>query len=125
MPVHELASPTFVAEGTHIHGSLTFAAASQVLGTVEGDLCQQGLETLEVGRAGWVKGNITSLGPIIIDGKVEGHITSQTAIQVRSQAKIKGTLVAPRIEILPGARVYAEVVMHWIKNKKTRHLRAA
>lgn len=125
MPLHELASPTFVAEGTRIEGSLTFCAAALVLGAVEGDLCQQGFESLEIGKAGWVRGNISSLGPVVIAGQVEGNVQSQTTIQVGAQARIKGTLMAPRIEILPGARVDAEVMMHWVTSGKTRHLRAA
>lgn len=125
MLIRELLTPSFVAEGTRVEGSLVFCAPAHILGTVEGDLCQQAYDCLEIGAQGWVHGNISSVGPVRVDGRVEGNIHSQTSIHLGPCAKVIGTLVAPKVEVEPGARLEAEIMMQQAKSLSNQILRAA
>jgi cytoskeletal protein CcmA (bactofilin family) len=109
--VIEISPPTLIAEGTRVQGSLTFFSNTQVFGVVEGDLLQQSLEALQVGKGGWVNGSITSQGPVVIEGRVDGSISSTTKIRLLPTATVRGSLDAPQIEILAGAIFEGELHM--------------
>src|SRR5580658_24150 len=102
--IAEISPPTLIAEGTQLQGTLTFVSGVQVFGTVEGHLDQQSLEPLHVGSTGWVNGAINSQGPVIVEGRVDGDITSSTRIRLLPSAVVTGTLIAPAIDIRAGAR---------------------
>lgn len=95
--------PTLIAEATRLHGDLTLTGAAHVFGVVEGDLTQQALESLQIGRTGWIHGNIESQGTVVVEGKVDGDIRSATKIHLLPSATVQGNLSAPVIEIRPGA----------------------
>lgn len=99
----ELAPPTLIAEGSRLQGALTFFSNAQIFGVVEGDVLQQSLETLCVGRTGWVNGTIVSQGPVVVDGRVDGNITCATHIHLSPTATVRGTLTAPTVSIRAGA----------------------
>lgn len=107
----ELSPPTLIAEATRIQGSLTFLSHAQIMGMVEGDIIQQSLEVLQIGATGWVHGNLTSQGPIHIEGRVEGNVTSATKIRLFPSAMVRGTLTAPSIEVKAGAIFEGETQM--------------
>ncbi len=103
--------PTLITEGSCLQGDLTFHCATQVHGVVEGDITQQTIEPLSVGRTGWVKGSIRSAGPVLIDGRVDGNISSHSKIRLSSTAVVQGILQCPQIEVRPGARFDGEFQM--------------
>lgn len=116
----ELAPPTLIAEGSRLQGSLTFFSNAQIFGVVEGDVLQQSLETLCVGKTGWVNGTIASQGPVIIDGRVDGNITSSTHIHLSPTATVRGILIAPTISVRAGAIFEGELkagkrIVHAVK----------
>src|SRR5271166_452243 len=94
----EVTAPTLIAEGTRVRGELTFQSGTQVFGIVEGDLVQQSLESLQVGKTGWINGTITSQGPVLIEGRVDGQINSSTKIKLMPTASVRGALTAPNVE---------------------------
>ena len=96
---------------------MTFFSNTQVFGVVEGELIQQSLETLQVGKTGWVHGSIISQGPVLIEGRVDGEITSATKIQLLPTATVHGKLRAPAVEIQAGALFEGELHM---KQRPTR-----
>lgn len=101
--VIEIPAPTLITEGSRIQGNLTFLSATQIHGLVEGDVEQQSLEPVQVGRTGWVKGAVRSAGPVVVDGRVDGDIVSATKIRLSATACVHGALSAPHIEVRPGA----------------------
>lgn len=107
----EIAPPTFIAEGSRVEGTLTFFSCSQIFGVVDGDVIQQSLEPLQVGRTGWVHGNLISQGPVLVEGRVEGDIQSATHIRLMPTAVVRGCLNSPSIEIRPGALIDGELAM--------------
>ena len=107
----EIATPTLIAEGTRLQGTLTFISATKVFGIIEGEVEQQSLEPLQVGKTGWVNGSITSQGPVLVEGRVDGNIHSTTRIKLLPTAVVRGSLMAPSIEIRAGAAFEGEVEM--------------
>jgi len=107
--IFEIASPTFVAEGTTIQGDLVFSSSAHLLGTVEGNVEHRSPELLHLGKSSWVQGNIVAVGPVRIEGKVTGNVTSAARIQVRPSARINGALHSPTVEIQAGAIINGEI----------------
>lgn len=107
----EIAPPSLIAEGSQIKGSLTFHSSTQVYGIVEGDVIQESLEPIQVGKSGWVHGDIIAQGPVLIEGRIEGDIRSATHIRLMPTAVVQGTLSAPSIEIRPGALIDGQLRM--------------
>jgi len=121
MPIlTEVTTPTLISEGSHIQGSVSFRSAAEMFGLVEGDLEQQAVEPLRVGRTGWVKGAIRSKGPVIIEGRVDGDIYSESRIRLLPTAMVSGALHSPSVDIRAGARIDGELKM----GKAEPHLRA-
>jgi cytoskeletal protein CcmA (bactofilin family) len=113
--VIEIPSPSIIAEGTTSQGSLTFQSNAQVFGVVEGEILQQSQENLHIGKTGWVHGNITSSGPIIVEGRVDGNIKSNTVIRLAQTATVHGILEAPAIQVIAGAFLEGELKMRHAK----------
>ena len=109
--VLEVNPPTLIAEGTRVQGSLTFFSSTQVFGIVEGELLQQSLEVLQIGKTGWVNGDVTSRGPVLVEGRVDGNVNSSTQIRLSPTATVHGRLNAPSIEIKAGAVFEGEMKM--------------
>ena len=109
--VIEISPTTLIAEGTRLQGSLTFVSGTQVFGMVEGDIDQQSLEPLHVGKTGWVNGTIASRGPVLVEGRVEGNIQSSTRIRLLPTAVVRGALIAPAVDIRAGAIFEGDVEM--------------
>jgi cytoskeletal protein CcmA (bactofilin family) len=104
-------SPTLVAEGSQVQGGLSFQNEAQVDGIVEGDLTQRSVDSLKVGKTGWVRGNVSSKGTIYIEGRVDGNIESEQKIHLASTARVQGRCEAPKIEIKAGARMDGDLKM--------------
>lgn len=121
----EIPSFTVVAEGSRTQGSMSFCSQCIILGLIEGNVYQHAQELLSIGHSGWVRGDITSQGPISINGRVEGNIFSAVKITVQESARIQGAIVCPKIEIKPGAIIESEILMHWSPTEQTHRPMAA
>ena len=109
----ETLSFTVVAEGTRTQGSVSFCSQCYILGLIEGNVYQQSHETLTLGKSGWVRGDVSSQGLLIIGGKVEGHLFSSSKIIILETAVISGNVTCPKLEIRPGALLESDILMHW------------
>ncbi len=123
--ITEVAAPTIITEGSNIQGNLTFLSNTQIYGLVEGDVHQQSLEPVCIGRTGWVKGSVHARGPVLVEGRVEGNITSSTKIRLSPTAQVQGTLSAPSVEMRPGALFEGEFRMKISRAKLQPTKRAA
>ena len=61
-----------------------------------------------LGAGAEFKGNIGVEGSIVIDGKVDGHVTASERITLGAHAAVRGNLSAPHITI--GGKVHGHVV---------------
>lgn len=55
-----------------------------------------------------VKGSITAMGPITVEGVVTGNVTSYSKITITSEGKILGDARAPQIIKMRGGRIYGD-----------------
>jgi cytoskeletal protein CcmA (bactofilin family) len=107
----DISPPTLIAEGTQIHGAVTFVSNAHIAGIVEGDLLQQCLDPLTIGRTGWVRGSIQAQGPVLVEGRVEGSIASATSIRLLPTAQVNGKLESPAVKVAAGALLDGEISM--------------
>lgn len=105
--------PSCIAEGTRIQGHIVLSVKTHFMGALQGNLTQQSLEELIIGPSAWLLGSISSQGPVTVQGRVEGNIYSEALIRLLPTATVEGTLVSPRIEVLPGAILRGQVMMRW------------
>lgn len=115
----EIPSFTVIAEGSRSQGPLSFCSQCIILGIVEGDIYQQSQESLSIGKTGWVRGNISSQGPILVSGRIEGNLFSLDKITVSHTAHITGVVICPRLEIKPGAIIESDILMQWSPAQKS------
>lgn len=115
----EIPSFTVIAEGSRSQGPISFCSQCIILGIIEGDIYQQSQESLAIGKTGWVRGNISSQGPILVSGRVEGNLFCLDKITVSQTAHITGVVICPKLEIKPGAIIDSDILMHWAPPQKS------
>lgn len=111
-------TPTLIAEGSRMKGDLAFVSNTHIHGIVEGNVQQTSLEALNIGPTGWIYGSIESKGPVLVEGRIDGDIVSDTSIRLLPTATVSGALKAPIVRVHPGALLQGEVQM----NAKVRPL---
>ena len=99
----KLFNPTFISETSLFQGDLLLSSHTKIFGKVKGNIIQQESEPLQITKTGVVEGNIQAEGPIIIEGKVTGSITSKTKIKLSASSQVQACLISPKIEIDRGA----------------------
>ena len=104
----ETSAPTFMSEGTRIQGSITILSAATIHGVIEGNVVQQSVDLLQVGRTGWIHGSVECQGPLLIEGRVEGDIQCRSGVKLSATAVVTGTILAPTVDISIGAQVNGE-----------------
>jgi cytoskeletal protein CcmA (bactofilin family) len=107
--VHEISPGSFLAEGTRIRGTLTFVSSASVYSVIEGDVFQQSVESLHIGKKGWIHGSVRSLGPIVVEGRVEGDLTAESKVHVTPSGVVNGVIYAPSISVDPGAQLNGQI----------------
>lgn len=123
--LNKIITPTFVGEGCRSQGSLLFSAEAEVFGIVEGDIEQESTECVQIGKSGWVRGSIQSKGPVIVEGRVEGSISSKVEIRLGATASVMGSIQAPSVTITAGALFEGEVHMQETASRRETTLKAA
>lgn len=117
--LNKIYPPTLIAEGTTTQGSFVFSSEALIFGAIEGEVRAETVDTLQIGRTGWVQGNIIADGPVFVEGRVIGNISSKTKVSVSTFGSVEGTITAPRIEVIAGARVDGE--LHTRTEKPSTH----
>ena len=64
--------------------------------------------TVTIGRHAQIEARIVAQC-VVIEGKVQGHVTATDKIEIRGTAQLRGDIVAPRIAMADGARVCGKV----------------
>lgn len=101
-------SPTFVGSGSKFTGDLECAGDLVVGGSVQGDGDVRGALTLSEGSS-WV-GEIRA-GNAVIAGEVEGSVSVGEKLELRSTARIRGSLRAKSIAVAKGAIIEGDMAV--------------
>ncbi len=90
----------YMGEDAVFKGSLTFAGAVRVDGTLEGEVKTE--DTLIVGEKGVLEANITA-GTVICKGKIKGSINAATRVEIYSNSEVIGDVNTPSLFVEVGA----------------------
>jgi cytoskeletal protein CcmA (bactofilin family) len=104
-PIKEL---NVVGAGTVVEGKIRSQGSVRVDGKVVGEISAS--ESLAVGVAGEIEGNITARN-IIIGGKVRGSITATEKVVFEGKSVIKGDVRASKLVIDEGSVFDGKVTM--------------
>ena len=99
---------TVIGEKTEIKGNLTDENDVILHGKFNGDMNLNSL--LFVKKNGDLKGNVKTAN-MIVEGEVNGEITVQNKIEVRTPGRFNGTLICKQIAIEEGAFFQGNVNM--------------
>jgi cytoskeletal protein CcmA (bactofilin family) len=99
---------TVIGVGTTVHGEVTGPDPVEIRGTLEGDCRIGGL--CVVAEGGRVQGNVEASG-LVVAGAVEAGTLTADRVEIRSSARVSGTLTARVVAIADGAFYEGEVRM--------------
>lgn len=92
-------SPPAIAEGCRFDGFLTFRGEAWIEGEFRGEVSARG--TLGLGPNAHVGASV-SIDELIVAGELEGDVVARDRIELRSTARVRGSLEAPRIQLEDG-----------------------
>lgn len=92
---------SFVGEGTSLDGELNFRVMARVDGHLTGRVTSE-KGTLNVGASGQVDA-VVSVAVAIINGTVNGDVTTSEHLELKRTAKIVGNIRTPRLIMEDGA----------------------
>jgi cytoskeletal protein CcmA (bactofilin family) len=101
-------SPTLIGSGSRFTGDLECDSDLMIGGTVRGDGDVRGALTLSEGSR-W-EGEIRA-GNAVIAGEVQGSVTVAEKLELRSTARIQGSLKARSIAVAKGAIIEGDMAV--------------
>jgi len=108
-PVSASNEPATIGRSITIRGDVTGDEDLYIQGRIEGtiDLKQH---NVTVGPEGRVKANMKGR-MVTIEGEVDGNVTGQEQVALRSASKVNGDIVAPRVVLEDGASFLGSIDM--------------
>jgi len=102
------ARATVIDSGTTVHGDLTGGDPVEIRGTLEGDCRVGGL--CVVAEGGRVLGSVEAAG-LVVGGTIEAGTLAADRVELRSSARVSGTITARVVAIADGAFFQGDVRM--------------
>jgi cytoskeletal protein CcmA (bactofilin family) len=97
-----------IKSGTYIEGIVKAAGDIRIDGTLKGNLQTEG--KLVIGASGQIDGEVTCQNAEV-HGSVNGKITVNELLSLKSSCKLLGDIVVGRLTIEPGAQFSGSCVM--------------
>ena len=98
---HEANAINIIGIGTHINGDVKSNSDIRVDGSLTGKLITKG--KVVIGESGKVNGEIKCKNSDV-EGSIEGKITVEELLSLKTKARIKGDIIATRLAIEPGCQ---------------------
>ncbi|MEW5009928.1 MAG: polymer-forming cytoskeletal protein [Cycloclasticus sp.] len=104
---------TIIGEGTVIQGDILYTGGLHIDGKVIGNVSAEdgSVTTLTLSKLGSIKGNV-SVPTVVIDGQVEGDVSSSERVQLIANSRITGNVKYNLIEMEVGAEVNGQLLRH-------------
>lgn len=99
-------SPSYIAKGVSLVGSLNCEGDLVVAGTIKGESKTRGALTLLEGSR--CEGNVEAANAVI-GGEVEGDIVATDRLEIRKSARINGSVHARIVAVAEGAMINGEI----------------
>lgn len=101
-------SMTLIGAEASFHGILNVKGSVRIEGLVEGDVADA--VSVEVGKGGRVKGNI-SAETLSIAGEVSGDVVASRSIELLKEGRLSGSIRTRSLRIEEGARFDGQCAM--------------
>jgi len=97
---------SLIGRGTHIDGQVFFSGKLTVEGSVQGSICAltDQAATLVISDQARIDGEVR-VAHLVVDGTINGPVTSDQAIEFRPSARVTGDVVYKRMELQRGSIV--------------------
>ena len=112
---------TLIGPNTEINGDINFSGGLRVDGKLGGNVSARDASNdslLTISEHGEISGNVT-VPHVVINGIVNGNVSSSGKVLLQSQAKIVGDVYYSSIEMELGATVNGSMVCETAKATKT------
>jgi len=90
---------SLLGAGSEFSGKLTFEGAVRIDGRFSGEIMSEGV--LVVGQQAEIEADVM-VRSLVVQGNISGSLTAQEAIELRSPARVRGTLIAPEVSMEKG-----------------------
>ncbi len=114
---------TIIGEGTTIQGDVLYTGGLHVDGTIIGDVAAESgtATTLTLSKLGSIQGSV-NVPTVVIDGAVEGDVTSSERVQLIANSRITGNVTYNLIEMEVGAEVNGQLLRHKVEQSNVSQI---
>jgi len=104
------ANTAVIGLGIEIAGDVSCRTAMKINGQIKGKIVQSSHD-VEVGESGKVSASI-SAKTVTISGTVEGNIVGKEKVLISKSGKVRGNIMAPRVQLEDGALFRGSIEMN-------------
>ncbi len=112
-PIEKSDIKAFLGPGSQFEGKLVFNEIVRLDGAFRGEVTSH--DTLIVGESADIQADI-QVGTLIISGNFKGNIKAKTRVELRSPAKVDGTIETPAISVEDGVLLNGTITMNLGEN---------
>ena len=95
-PIEKSDIKAFLGPGSQFEGKLVFNEIVRLDGAFRGEVTSH--DTLIVGESADIQADI-QVGTLILSGNFKGNVKAKTRVELRSPAKVDGTIETPSISV--------------------------
>jgi cytoskeletal protein CcmA (bactofilin family) len=108
-PIEKSDIKAFLGPGSQFEGKLVFNEIVRLDGAFRGEVTSH--DTLIVGESADIQADI-QVGTLILSGSFKGNIKAKTRVELRSPAKVDGTIETPAISVEDGVLLNGTITMN-------------
>lgn len=108
-PIEKSDIKAFLGPGSQFEGKLVFNEIVRLDGAFRGEVTSH--DTLIVGESADIQADI-QVGTLILSGCFKGNIKAKTRVELRSPAKVDGTIETPAISVEDGVLLNGSITMN-------------
>ena len=108
-PIEKSDIKAFLGPGSQFEGKLVFNEIVRLDGAFRGEVTSH--DTLIVGESADIQADI-QVGTLIMSGNFKGNVKAKTRVELRSPAKVDGTIETPAISVEDGVLLNGTITMN-------------
>ncbi len=108
-PIEKSDIKAFLGPGSQFEGKLVFNEIVRLDGAFRGEVTSH--DTLIVGESADIQADI-QVGTLIMSGNFKGNVKAKTRVELRSPAKVDGTIETPAISVEEGVLLNGTITMN-------------
>ena len=112
-PIEKSDIKAFLGPGSQFEGKLVFNEIVRLDGAFRGEVTSH--DTLIVGESADIQADI-QVGTLILSGNFKGNVKAKTRVELRSPAKVDGTIETPAISVEDGVLLNGTITMNLGEN---------